>query len=125
MTHDVIIICQCRKMGFGDQVGELNNDFMISCIRMKDAASLALLLSGKTSYEISEDAFLINEEIRTSDGSPLPEGTCGSPLITSLTEAYGIARISINNPKSIPSINGFSDKTPIYIYHQGDQAEKL
>lgn len=45
MTTDVILIGQCRKLGFGDQVGELTNDFSIVCIRIKDEASLNLLLS--------------------------------------------------------------------------------
>ena len=125
---DVLLIYGIRAQSCDDALyGRPGNSvfYKVQYLRLNDEVDVSWMRLGMSLNDMPSGSVVAKGEVRYPDGSPPEPGSLGSPSISSREQAFDVASAALRNPNSVIRQLGFSELTPIYLWEDGQPAQRL
>jgi hypothetical protein len=124
-NQDFIIINPSYRMGFGDAIDtKTPAGFSIHYIRLNSAEAAEQHLAGTPLPQLPPGSVVVSGQVFAPEGLPPEPHALGSPAIGNMDDALSVVERALANPQSVLIQNGFSESTPVYIWHLGRKATR-
>jgi hypothetical protein len=124
---DLLLISSMSTSLEEAQTGKTGADptFSLRYIKFRDDNDLEWWLNGFSLKDMPDGSVMDQGMVRPPDGSPPGECSIGYLASCSQKQALEVARAALANPASEIRCKGFSEHTPIYLWHGPGQRQEL